>query len=130
MPSGPGFQVFAAPVASSAARSFRAAPPIVLNCPPAYTSPPPTANASIGPLGLGFQAVATPLASIAASEFRNCPPMIVNWPPTYTVPPLSTMQAMEPFGPGFQLEGMLEAPSNSARPLRGNPPRLVKSPPT
>src|SRR5437867_10775660 len=104
-----------------------------VNCPPAYTVPPLTANAftAAPPKALGFQAVAVPVAaSSAAIWFRDCPPITEKPPPAYTVPSLTASVDTMPLQVGFQAVADPVTASSAAIRLRVCPPIVLKVPPT
>jgi hypothetical protein len=57
----------------------RVCPPIVPNCPAAYTVPPLTASPLIGALALGFHGVTAPVAALSAAM------LFLTWPPAETM---------------------------------------------
>ena len=88
-----GFQAASAapvPAADSFAIRLRDCPPIDEKSPPAYTSPPDTANADTLLSAFGFQvasAAPVPAADSFAMKLRDCPPIDEKSPPAYTAPP-------------------------------------------
>src|SRR5690349_8056451 len=107
MPPRVGANAVAAPVvARSSATPGRAAPPMLVKPPTAYTllRPGDTTISFTVQSELGLNGWTARVAALTAATRRlSTPPTLVNVPPTYSVDPAAASVSTEPFAPAYQV---------------------------